>query len=256
MLLSTLVMVTILLSVICDNHLRDSRFLISLFMKTTSSKPCSKTEMQNVNCTDSANLCSTNVYENSCKDVFLPLLESLHQPIYKHNVLHGTEDRYGIDRQSNGVSIENNYNNKRKSIEASPLSITHYKEFCNDLTLEDKKRAFKRTDRTRNNNRVIMSLRGKCDCKIKNDLMDLGPLHYPRFLLYSVCQAAIVTDNLSAKCAYGLVCQPLEYKVEVLVYHTVNDDTQKAATVSWLPQELRRVWKFKTVTVTAGCFCA
>uniref|UniRef100_A0A1A9Z8N1 Prothoracicotropic hormone n=1 Tax=Glossina pallidipes TaxID=7398 RepID=A0A1A9Z8N1_GLOPL len=253
MLLSTLVMVTVLLSVICDNHVRDNGFIISLFMKTTSSKPCSKTEMQNLNCT---NLRSTNVYGNSYKDVFLPLLEGLHKPIYKHNVLHGTEDRYGIDRRLNNDFTENNHNNKQKPIAASPVPIAHYKEFYNDLILEDKKREFKRTDRTRNNNRVIMSLRGKCDCKIKNDLMDLGPLHYPRFLLNSVCQAAIVTDNLAVKCAYGLVCRPLEYKVNVLVYHTVNDDTQKAATLSWLPQELRQVWKFKSVTVTAGCFCA
>ncbi|XP_017859711.1 PREDICTED: uncharacterized protein LOC108611527 [Drosophila arizonae] len=95
-----------------------------------------------------------------------------------------------------------------------------------------------------------------CDCKVMNDLIDLGSTSFPRYLMSAICESRPAQD---AKCMHGSNCKPLEYKVKVL---TLGPDqvTPKAASSSarlWMPEELTQLWQwqFKTVTVTAGCFC-
>ncbi|KAH8281999.1 hypothetical protein KR054_004791, partial [Drosophila jambulina] len=88
-----------------------------------------------------------------------------------------------------------------------------------------------------------------CDCKVTNELLDLGSQAFPRYLMNAVCESRSGKDL--AKCTHGSNCRPLEYKVKVL--------TQEAPTPgsnSWLNRDLAQPWQFKTVTVTAGCFCA
>ncbi|XP_001988572.2 uncharacterized protein LOC6561381 isoform X2 [Drosophila grimshawi] len=83
-----------------------------------------------------------------------------------------------------------------------------------------------------------------CDCKVMNDLIDLGSTYFPRYLMSAVCES-----RQDAKCSQGANCKPLEYKVKVL--------TLGPKPGVWLPEEVTQPsqWNFKTVTVTAGCFC-
>lgn len=98
-----------------------------------------------------------------------------------------------------------------------------------------------------------------CDCKVMNDLLDLGSTHFPRYLMSAICESRPALD---AKCTQGSNCKPLEYKIKVLTLST-EQTPSKAATSSaslsrfWMPEELPQPWQwqFKTVTVTAGCFC-
>ncbi|XP_073829114.1 prothoracicotropic hormone [Musca autumnalis] len=134
----------------------------------------------------------------------------------------------------------------------SALPVANFKDFYNDLVADSNKEM----DIKRNGNAIGTPLgtppaRG-CDCKVKNDLVDLGQQHFPRYLLNAVCQ----TDEMAAKCWSGSICRPLEYKVKVLTFRTLMDNMQKDLTLAWLPDDLRQIWKFKTVTVTAGCFCS
>ncbi|XP_022221536.2 uncharacterized protein LOC111073510, partial [Drosophila obscura] len=89
-----------------------------------------------------------------------------------------------------------------------------------------------------------------CDCKVTNVLLDLGTMHFPRYLMNAVCESRPAQD---AKCTHGSNCRPLEYKVKVLTQATVPD---RAA--AWMNKErsAAQMWQFETVTVTAGCFCA
>ncbi|XP_064539527.1 uncharacterized protein Ptth [Drosophila montana] len=99
-----------------------------------------------------------------------------------------------------------------------------------------------------------------CDCKVMNDLIDLGSTYFPRYLMSAVCESRPALD---AKCTQGSNCKPLEYKLKVLTLGPNQLPTQpsgKTAATSarlWLPEELAQLWQwqFKTVTVTAGCFC-
>ncbi|KAH8266461.1 hypothetical protein KR044_000395 [Drosophila immigrans] len=99
-----------------------------------------------------------------------------------------------------------------------------------------------------------------CDCKVMNDLIDLGSTHFPRYLMSAVCESRPARD---AKCTQGSNCKPLEYKVKVLALSTEQLPGKSVAASSsssssarrWLPEELPWQWQFKTVTVTAGCFC-
>ncbi|XP_055371392.1 probable serine/threonine-protein kinase dyrk1 [Condylostylus longicornis] len=104
-----------------------------------------------------------------------------------------------------------------------------------------------------------------CDCQIKNDLIDLGYPHYPRYLFNAVCQDSIGNPSMgssdehkthSKRCWRGSQCKPVEYKVRVLTYRTRADNMEKDYTMSLLPDVLRSDWKWKTVTVAAGCFCS
>ncbi|XP_016956988.1 uncharacterized protein LOC108029295 isoform X2 [Drosophila biarmipes] len=85
-----------------------------------------------------------------------------------------------------------------------------------------------------------------CDCK--NELVDLGSMHYPRYLMNAVCESG--SGRNRAKCSHGSNCRPLEYKVKVLTQGAGQTDPA----YTWMNMDLR--WQFKTVTVTAGCFCA
>ncbi|KAH8361001.1 hypothetical protein KR093_006623 [Drosophila rubida] len=100
-----------------------------------------------------------------------------------------------------------------------------------------------------------------CDCKVMNDLIDLGSTHFPRYLMSAVCESRPARD---AKCTQGSNCKPLEYKVKVLTLIPEQLPAKTAAASSsathsrlWLPEDMPQPWQwqFKTVTVTAGCFC-
>ncbi|XP_017848416.2 uncharacterized protein LOC108603577 [Drosophila busckii] len=96
-----------------------------------------------------------------------------------------------------------------------------------------------------------------CDCKVMNDLIDLGSKYFPRYLMSAVCETP---PTLDAKCLHGSNCKPLEYKVKVLTLtpELVNDKSAASAARLWLPEKVTQLWQwqFETVTVTAGCFCA
>lgn len=111
--------------------------------------------------------------------------------------------------------------------------------------------------------------------------MDLGPRHYPRYLLSAVCQSLDLIESkiIPSKCWPGSICRPLEYKVKILSHRdnpTVDLDSYNNSTInsrengkqllighgleenvrSELPESLRLRWYFKTVTVAVGCFCS
>ncbi|KAH8328936.1 hypothetical protein KR074_000139 [Drosophila pseudoananassae] len=89
-----------------------------------------------------------------------------------------------------------------------------------------------------------------CDCKVTNKLKDLGSQHFPRYLMTAVCESRTAQDI--AKCTHGSNCRPLEYKVKVLAQGTLPDHSGSGS----LSRDPSEGWKFRTVTVTAGCFCA
>ncbi|XP_060656214.1 uncharacterized protein LOC132791326 isoform X1 [Drosophila nasuta] len=91
-----------------------------------------------------------------------------------------------------------------------------------------------------------------CDCKVRNDLKDLGSRFYPRYLMIAVCESPM----RDAKCTQGSNCKPLEYKVKVLEL-TTDKTAASSASRLWIAEDMSEpwVWKFKTVTVPAGCFC-
>ncbi|KAH8238019.1 hypothetical protein KR032_010997, partial [Drosophila birchii] len=88
-----------------------------------------------------------------------------------------------------------------------------------------------------------------CDCKVTNELLDLGSQAFPRYLMNAVCESRSGKDL--AKCTHGSNCRPLEYKVKVL-----TQEAPPTGSNSWLNRDMAQPWQFKTVTVTAGCFCA
>ncbi|KAH8413008.1 hypothetical protein KR009_007414, partial [Drosophila setifemur] len=89
-----------------------------------------------------------------------------------------------------------------------------------------------------------------CDCKVTNELLDLGSQHFPRYLMNAVCESRSGRDM--AKCTHGSNCRPLEYKVKVLAQGSEHSSSSNA----WMTQDKAQPWQFRTVTVTAGCFCA
>ncbi|XP_023170535.2 uncharacterized protein LOC111599181 isoform X2 [Drosophila hydei] len=95
-----------------------------------------------------------------------------------------------------------------------------------------------------------------CDCKVMNDLIDLGSTSFPRYLMSAICESRPALD---AKCTQGSNCKPLEYKVKVLTLAPDQLPPKVASSPArlWMPEELTQPWQwqFKTVTVTAGCFC-
>ncbi|XP_017021828.1 uncharacterized protein Ptth isoform X1 [Drosophila kikkawai] len=92
-----------------------------------------------------------------------------------------------------------------------------------------------------------------CDCKVTNELLDLGSQAFPRYLMNAVCESHSGKDL--AKCTHGSNCRPLEYKVKVLTQEMAPESASAAN--SWLNRDMMaQPWQFKTVTVTAGCFCA
>lgn len=99
---------------------------------------------------------------------------------------------------------------------------------------------------------------------MQNDLLDLGNGNFPRYLMSAVCEP---------KCTQGSNCKPLEYKVKVLTLGADqpagkppgSSSSSSSLTRLWLPEPLAAAsasqqqqslqWHFRTVTVTAGCFC-
>ncbi|XP_037937064.1 uncharacterized protein LOC119670734 [Teleopsis dalmanni] len=136
-----------------------------------------------------------------------------------------------------------------ESSSISNLPVSYYSDFYEDLIpLETslEKGEFKRSGPPNN---------VACDCKIKNNLVDLGLQHYPRYLLNAVCQTDQSPSEYPPKCLRGSFCKPLEYKVKVLSFHPVINHVKNDPTLEWLSED-SQFWKFETVTVAAGCFCA
>ncbi|XP_054730299.1 uncharacterized protein LOC129239051 [Anastrepha obliqua] len=118
-----------------------------------------------------------------------------------------------------------------------------YKDFLVDTNWKDTKRA---------GTAPVIG----CDCKVKIDLLDLGQQHYPRYLMNAVCQSNQSPNEYPQKCWRGSYCKPLEYKLKVLTQRNSSEHGQNDPAMAWLPDELRQDWKFKIVTVAAGCFCS
>ncbi|XP_067640023.1 uncharacterized protein Ptth [Eurosta solidaginis] len=128
------------------------------------------------------------------------------------------------------------------------LPVSYYEDFSKDLQIDTHLKEIKRAGTSP----VI-----GCDCKAKIDLVDLGQQHYPRYVMNAVCETSYQSPNeYPQKCWRGTHCKPLEYKVKVLTPRTVLDREHNDPALAWLPDELRQNWKFKTINVAAGCFCA
>ena len=85
------------------------------------------------------------------------------------------------------------------------------------------------------------------------ELVDLGHSHFPRYLLNAVCQNRSTT---SIKCWRGSRCKEIPYKVRVLTHREESENIASDENSVWLPDVLRRTWKFKTIQISAACQCA
>ncbi|KAL5292775.1 Ptth family protein [Megaselia abdita] len=95
---------------------------------------------------------------------------------------------------------------------------------------------------------------GGCDCKVENNIIDLGIHHFPRYLMNAVCDNN--RDDFGGRCSHGSKCKPIEYNVSVLKVKSGKkrlDENQRSHQV---PQILRSRFKFNVVTVIAGCICS
>uniref|UniRef100_A0A1I8PJS7 Prothoracicotropic hormone n=1 Tax=Stomoxys calcitrans TaxID=35570 RepID=A0A1I8PJS7_STOCA len=289
---TTLVCVTVLFSVICGNRLMDNHFMRSSSTSLTHDRPyklSQKDEFLNIMPSklkeDPENPSSLEelFYDKSaqllprriCKEKWFDFLspqqtyvncEKLAKKLVAADEERNVEvmnpfqqlqlfgDTKSQKDQDEDLESDGDESEEMLAPAISVLPIAKFKDFYHDLVVDSEKEGI----RKRNGNAIGTPLgtpptRG-CDCKVKNDLVDLGQQHFPRYLLNAVCQA----NDLGSKCWSGSLCRPLEYKVKVLTFRpTTKDNTQqKDLTLAWLPDDLRQIWKFKTVTVTAGCFCS
>ncbi|XP_050327920.1 uncharacterized protein LOC126758000 [Bactrocera neohumeralis] len=150
-----------------------------------------------------------------------------------------------------GQSNEHTHSKDKSSLTGNKypraLPVSHFADFYQDLLVDTSK-----IDAKRAGTAPVIG----CDCKVKIDLLDLGQQHYPRYLMNAVCQNSQSPNQYPQKCWRGSYCKPLEYKVKVLTPRSLLEPTQNDPALAWLPDELRQEWKFKTVTVAAGCFCS
>lgn len=94
---------------------------------------------------------------------------------------------------------------------------------------------------------------GGCDCKIGNNVIDLGSHHFPRYLMNAVCEDNRESSNL--KCSHRSKCKPIEYNVSVLTVRSRKKRLIEKKQSFPVPQMLRTRFKFNVVTVIAGCVC-
>ncbi|XP_054087788.1 uncharacterized protein LOC105211856 [Zeugodacus cucurbitae] len=162
-----------------------------------------------------------------------------------------TFDQNQLQSLSDGQSNERTFSPDKSLFSGNrflhSLPVSHVSDFYKDLLIDTNKKDSKRAGTAP----VI-----GCDCKVKIDLLDLGQQHYPRYLMNAVCQNSQSPNQYPQKCWRGSYCKPLEYKVKVLTPRTRLEPVQNDPALAWLPDELRQAWKFKTVTVAAGCFCS
>ncbi|XP_046801619.1 uncharacterized protein LOC111674781 [Lucilia cuprina] len=282
---TTFILITVLFGVICGNRLMDNRLLRS--SSTTLYSPSYKSLNDDTNNIDSFNdnieedlklksvdksekqidlPCSNNLdfdrdlMSRKCNDNFGNLLKNpTNYLAYDNNddLMHNTnaiKSYQNIPELNDIFGVEPFMppkNSKNEEIISTNLNIfpeANYKDFYNDLVVETNKEEMTK----RNGNSPA---RG-CDCKIKNDVLDLGQHHFPRYLLHAICHSEHSRNELGPKCWSGSICRPLEYKVNVLTFRTLRDNMQRDPSLALLPDNLRQIWKFKTVTVAAGCFCS
>lgn len=95
---------------------------------------------------------------------------------------------------------------------------------------------------------------GGCDCKIENNIIDLGSHHFPRYLMNAACEDNRESSN--RKCSQGSKCKPIEYNVSVLTVRSRRKRVDESKQSHPVPQMLRSHFKFNVVTVIAGCICS
>ncbi|XP_030384395.1 uncharacterized protein LOC115631708 [Scaptodrosophila lebanonensis] len=168
---------------------------------------------------------STDV-DNSSSDDSLPAKRGLDSGgILDHNSASMLRALFGFQQTTPAPTPVYPTDTEGAAVSSHQLPPMYYDDFYEDLL------ATKRND--------VHS--AGCDCKVTNELIDLGSQHVPRYLMNAVCESRSKgsgRDYQDAKCMHGANCRPLEYKVKVLM---------RGPSVPW---------EFKTVTVTAGCFCA
>lgn len=95
---------------------------------------------------------------------------------------------------------------------------------------------------------------GGCDCKVGNNIVDLGSHHFPRYLMNAVCEDN--RESSDGKCSQGSKCKPIEYNVSVLTVKSRKKRLDQNSQSHPAPQMLRSHFKFNVVTVIAGCMCS
>lgn len=95
---------------------------------------------------------------------------------------------------------------------------------------------------------------GGCDCKVGNNIIDLGSHHYPRYLMNAVCEDN--SESSSGICPHRSNCKPIEYNVSVLTVKNKKNYLIESKKSYPVPQMLRSRFKFDVVTVIAGCVCS
>lgn len=93
-----------------------------------------------------------------------------------------------------------------------------------------------------------------CDCKVENNMIDLGRSHFPRYLMNAVCEDNRESSN--GKCSHGFKCKPIEYNVSVLAVKTRRKLIDNNQLTPKVPPMLRSHFTFKAVTAIAGCICS
>ncbi|XP_053699030.1 uncharacterized protein LOC128746001 [Sabethes cyaneus] len=114
-----------------------------------------------------------------------------------------------------------------------------------DNSLEDKPLAIKQLVKK---NEKQKTLEHVCACQTKHELVDLGDWHFPRYIVNARCQ----NRNLnSQKCFRKLRCKEIPYKIRVLTKRFDSGISDND-----LPEPLRDIWRFESVTIAAACQCS
>ncbi|XP_062540071.1 uncharacterized protein LOC134207980 [Armigeres subalbatus] len=92
-----------------------------------------------------------------------------------------------------------------------------------------------------------------CACQTKYELLDLGYAHFPRYIVNAICQNRNVN---SRKCWRGSRCKEIPYKVRVLTKRAEGETIEQDHHSTLLPEPLRDIWRFRTVTIAAACQCS
>ncbi|XP_062701703.1 uncharacterized protein LOC134285247 [Aedes albopictus] len=92
-----------------------------------------------------------------------------------------------------------------------------------------------------------------CACQTKYELLDLTYTHFPRYVVNAVCQNRNIN---SRKCWRGSRCKEIPYKVRVLTMRAEGESIEQDHHSTLLPEPLRDMWRFKTITIAAACQCS
>ncbi|XP_055615039.1 uncharacterized protein LOC129761347 [Toxorhynchites rutilus septentrionalis] len=92
-----------------------------------------------------------------------------------------------------------------------------------------------------------------CACQTKYELLDLGYTHFPRYIVNAIC---LDRNFNSRKCWRGSRCREIPYKVRVLTKRSEDEPGEQDNYSALLPEPLRDLWRFRTVTIAAACQCS